>query len=281
MQTRTWMALVVGAWGCSKPPPPAPVIAPEVAVAPTASVAVVIAPADGGSPPADAPDAAAPAVSVDRSWPTRADDTRWVRALPRAKSFAVFDQLARAGDAKPIDFTWRVHPSHRIAGAPPGEEYPSLYEGKVELLASRGDVTKRFDLGMHSGTPEGASLTYCDRKGYRQPPGEGWSFPQLPNMVSAFEIATMQGSTEYAILLGRETMHVIRRHTHDGSCPTQVTQGPLRVCVDMQWQQLLELKVSGEPRITESVVTVDDVQKATPVDCKASYSGSRLLDPTP
>lgn len=224
-------------------------------------------------------DAAPPAAQQKRTFPTHAADSKWVRTLARAKTFKTYDLGAKKGEDVPIDFHWRVHPQKRIPGAPREEEYPSLYAGPVDLVVTRGDVKKTIDLGKHSGSPEGSSLLYCNRRGYKQPADESWSFPSLQNLVTTFDVDTMQGGSEWLVILARDVMHVLGRSTHDGACPIMVNQGPLSVCADMKWEQRFDIAVFGEPHVSESISTLDDKDVATPLDCKASYSGSRLVDP--
>ena len=275
MRTAIVLLSLFGA-ACSKSPPVEKPV--HVAISAEPSVPPV---ADAEAPLADASvDATSPAArKKERSFPTHAADAKWVRSLARSKTFATYDLGAKNGEDVPIDFHWRVHSRKRIAGAPPGEEYPSLYAATVDLVVTRGNMKKTIDLGEHSGSPEGSTLPFCRRSGYRQPTGESWSFPELVNLVTSFGVDTLQGGSEWLVILARDVMHVVGRSTHDGSCPIMTVQGPLRVCADMKWEHSFDITVSGEPRMTESISMLDDKNAATPLDCKASYSGSRLIDP--
>ena len=65
----------------------------------------------------------------------------------------------------------------------------------------------------------------------------------------------------------------------DGACPVLKKQGPFEVCEDMAWEQLLEVPVTGEPRVSERAVDIDEAGVSTAIDCKASWSGQELTAP--
>ena len=216
--------------------------------------------------------------SIMAKWPTHAGDIAWLNTVPKAKAFARIDGLA---DASSIALTWRVHPSRRVPGTEDEkEEHAGLYEAKVELVLASATREKTMDLGFHSGNAEGGSLSYCERAGYRHGNPEYHSgFADMPSRVAYWEMDTMQGGSEFLLLLGTGKIHVLRRHTHDGACPVMKKQGPLGVCADMAWEQLAEIPVTGEPRVSERAVDLDAAGAATPIDCKASYSGEGLVAP--
>lgn len=212
---------------------------------------------------------------------THAGDTSWVASLPKAKTFARVDGLA---SAESVGITWRQFPQHRRPGFDDEPDYPSLFSGKVELELRGDGVVRTLSLGEKSGNVEGGAISYCERLGYRHPAGrDGYAFrhADLANRVAFWEIGTMQGSTEYLLLLGEGRIHVLHRGTHDGACPTTVAQGPLTdICEDMKWERAFEIPVHGEPRFTEASVGVDENGGSPePMDCKASYSGEDLVAP--
>lgn len=212
-----------------------------------------------------------PAPSTPTSTST-SNDLSWLSSLRRAKSFTTHDVKA-----SPLVFHWRMLRERRRPGAPPGEEYPALYVRAITLTVG----TRTIALGDHSGSPESAALTHCRSLGYRQPPGETWSFPALPYLVASFSVATMQGSSDWLILDGgRGRLHVLGRHTHDGACPTSILQGPLEVCTDMTWERRFDLLLADADvsRAKERMTFVEDGGDVD-FDCKQSYSGERLLPP--
>ena len=213
--------------------------------------------------------------------PRTGGDRAWVSTLRRAKGFTTYDIRRDAGDGGALPIQWRLLTERRRPDAAPGPEYPALYFRAMTLTAGARTIA----LGEHSGWPESAELTYCRALGYRQPPGEPWSFPDLPYVVASFTVATMQGSSDWLILDGGgDRLHVIGRHTHDGACPKQTKQGPLTVCVDMQWERRFDLEIGNVPNLSvrESITSLDgDAGAETAFDCTRSYSGSRLLPPQP
>lgn len=220
-----------------------------------------------------------------RAFATHAGDTSWVAALPKARTFARIGGLA---DAETIAITWRQFPQHRRPGFEGEGDYPSLYAGKVELeLRGEDGRVRTLALGEESGNVEGGEVTACERAGYRHPPatdaGPGYAFrhADLTNRVAFWEIGTMQGSTEYLLLLGKDRLEVLRRQTHDGACPTTIAQGPLEdICEDMKWERAFEIPVHGEPRVTEASVHVDENGSTPePMNCQGSYSGQDLVPP--
>jgi hypothetical protein len=177
--------------------------------------------------------------------------------------------------AAPLVLAWRMARERRRADAPPGDEYPALYVRAVTLTAA----SRTIALGDQSGSPESSELTYCRALGFRQPFGERWSIPDVPDLVASFTVATMQGSSDWLVIAGeRDRLHVLARHTHDGACPTRVMQGPLEVCADMKWKRSFDLQVDDARRVREQITIVEDGGN-TPFDCKQSYSGERLLPP--
>jgi len=211
-------------------------------------------------------------------WPTHAEDAAWVRTLPKAKGFASVDGFVGVPE---IALTWRVHPSRRVPGTESEkEEYAGLYEAQVELVLASGTRERAIDLGFHSGNVEGGEVSACERAGYRHANADyRFSFADMPSRVAFWEMGTMQGGSEFLVVLGTDGMHVLRRDTHDGACPVTIKQGPLEVCADMKWERLLEIPVAGEPRVSERAVDLDGAGVATPIDCKASYSGADLVAP--
>ena len=218
--------------------------------------------------------------SIMATWPTHAGDMTWLKTVPKATAFARIDGLA---DAPSIALTWRVHPSRRVPGTEDEKDaYASLYEAKVELVLAGGAREKTIDLGLHSGTAEGGSLSSCERAGYRHGnPENHFGFADMPSRVAYWEMGTTQGGSELLLLLGTGKIHVLRRHTHDGACPVMKKQGPLEVCADMAWEQLAEIPVTGEPRVSERAVELDEAGAATPFDCKAGYFNEDLVAPDP
>ncbi len=213
-----------------------------------------------------------------KTFATYAGDATWVRSLSKATTFAVLRDFDSTTN-DPIELTWLVHPSIRIADAPPGEEYAGLYESKFQLVIKRGAVSKTIELGAHPGGPEASGLTYCERKGFKEGGGYTWSWGAAKNVVGSFELSTMQGSNDVMLILGSEGIHVIERHEHDGSCPVRVHQGPFEVCADMKWKRALEIPLRGEPRVAETAFHVGEDGSRAPVDCTASYSGAALIAP--
>ena len=208
-------------------------------------------------------------------------DRAWVSSLRRAKAFTTYDIRRDAGEAGALPIQWRMLAERRRPDAPPGEEYPALYVKAITLTAGARTIA----LGDHSGWPESSELTYCRALGYRQPPGEPWSFPDLPYVVASFTVATMQGSSDWLILDGGgDRLHVLGRHTHDGACPNRTKQGPLDVCVDMQWERRFDLVIGNVPNLSvrETITSLDgDGGAESAFDCTRSYTGSRLLPPPP
>ena len=213
-----------------------------------------------------------------KTFATYAGDATWVRSLVKNKTFAISRDFDTAS-SDPIELTWLVYPSIRIADAPPGEEYAGLWESKFQLVVRRGSVSRTFELGAHPGVPEASALTYCERRGYKQTGDNTWAWGDQKNVVGSFELSTMQGSENVMLILGNDGIHVLERHQHDGSCPVQVRQGPFEVCADMQWQLAFEIPLRGEPRVAETAFHIDDASVRTPVDCTASYSGQSLIAP--
>lgn len=205
---------------------------------------------------------------------THSGDVTWLPMIPRAQTFAA---LALAGDEdEPLDIAWRIGPSRRDPDAPAGEEYPGLYSSPIELVLARGKEVRTIPLGEHSGSPSSSFDTYCARSGFTQPEGASWSHPDLPNLVAAFDVDTIQGATEVVIVLGDGQLHVLTRETSDGACPSEVDQGPFLVCADMKWSYLAAVAVSGAPRVTETILDED-----APFDCARSYAGQSLIAPSP
>jgi hypothetical protein len=101
----------------------------------------------------------------------------------------------------------------------------------------------------------------------------------VPNLVSTFAMETMQGSTDFMLILVHDVLLVVHRFTDDGACPVTVAQGPLSTCADMKWELFADVRITGEPRAREAVVELDAARTATPFDCKSSYSGQRLVEP--
>ncbi len=209
----------------------------------------------------------------------------WVKALPRAKTYLTLDLAAGPPAASSLAITWRIHPSRTLQKLPPDQDYAGNHPSKLELVLARGAAVRRLPLGEHGGSPESLGLTHCRRLGYTLAPGDtpdadvAWGIPPLPNVVSTFTMATMQGSTDFMLVLGHDVLHVVHRFTHDGACPITVKQGPLSTCADMKWQLFADIRVAGEPRARESVVELDSAGTATPFDCKHSYSGEQLVAP--
>lgn len=220
-----------------------------------------------------------------RTFATHAGDTAWVATLPKTQTFARIDGLAGAAS---LAITWRQFPQHRRPGLEGEGDYPSLYAGKVELEV-RGDdgAVRTLSLGQQSGNVEGGEVTACERAGYRHPPagdsGAMYTFrhADLANRVAFWEVGTMQGSTEYLLLLGKDRLEILHRGTHDGACPTAITQGPLGdICEDMKWERAFEIPVHGEPRVTEASVHVEENGGTPePMNCQGSYSGQDLVPP--
>lgn len=244
--------------------------------------------ADASAPPVVAPvpsSTSAPGPGVARvAGP--GGERAWVTSLRRGKGFTTYDIRSDAGadggDASLLTLHWRMLASRRRPDAPPGENYPALYVQPITLTAGARTIA----LGDHSGWPESSELTWCRALGFAQPAGEGWSFPDLPYVVASFTVATMQGSSDWLVLDGgADRFYVLTRHTHDGACPKRTKQGPLEVCVDMQWERAFDLVVGNVNAVRESITSIDSVDGGPPTesafDCKRSYSGERLLPPRP
>ncbi|MDB5220593.1 MAG: hypothetical protein JWO86_8520 [Myxococcaceae bacterium] len=237
---------------------------------------------DGG---ADATAGTRRAAPREDTFVTPSGSDGWVKALPRAKTYLTLDLAAGAPSASLLEITWRIHPSRTLQRLPPDQDYAGNHPSKLELVLTRGAVVRRLPLGEHGGSPDSLGLTSCRRLGYTIAPGDTpdsdvtWAIPTLPNLVSTFMMETMQGSTDFMLLLGHDVLHVVHRFTHDGACPVTVEQGPLRTCADMTWQLFADVRITGEPRARETVVELDAARTATPFDCKHSYSGERLVEP--
>ena len=237
-------------------------------------------------------DGGADATAATRRVPLREDTfvttsggDGWVKALPRARTYFTLDLAASVPPASLPEITWRIHPSRTLQKVPPDQDYAGNHPSKLELVLARGAVVRRLPLGEHGGNPESLGLTSCRRLGYTIAPGDTpdsdvtWAIPKLPNLVSTFTMETMQGSTDFMLVLGHDVLHVVHRFTHDGACPVMVDQGPLRTCADMKWQLFADVRITGEPRARETVVELDTAHTATPFDCKHSYSGEHLVEP--
>ena len=268
------------------PPPPPPTTPTHASAAPTPVAPTPVATV------AEAVDGAADATAVTRSAPQREDTfvtsagaDAWVKALPRARSYVVLDLAKGVAPASLLEITWRIHPSRTLENVPPDQDYAGNHPSRLELVLARGAAVRRLPLGEHGGNPDSIGLTSCRRLGYTIAPGDtpdedaGWAIPPLPNLVSAFAMETMQGSTDFMLILGHDVLHVVHRFTHDGACPITIVQGPLSTCADMRWELFADVRITGEPRSRESVVELDAAHAATPFDCKHSYSGEHLVEP--
>jgi hypothetical protein len=239
--------------------------------------------ADGGADAA----AAIRRAPREETFATSSGVDGWVQALPRARTYMVLDLATGTGPASLLEITWRIHPSRTLQKVPPDQDYAGNHPSKLELVLARGAVTRRLALGEHGGGPDSIGLTWCRRLGYTLARERGdtldseltWAIPPLPNLVAAFDMETMQGSTDFMLILGPDVLHVVHRFTHDGACPVTVTQGPLSTCADMRWELFADVHVMGAPRARESIVELDTAHTATPFDCKHSYSGESLVEP--
>lgn len=73
-------------------------------------------------------------------------------------------------------------------------------------------------------------------------------------------------------------MHVLHRETHDGQCDS-AQQGPLETCEDMPYERFAEIRVAGEPGVTETIELVEASGARRPLDCKQGRYGDQLIDP--
>jgi hypothetical protein len=272
-----------------------------LAYAPACSRASIVPPTRASAPPAvvdvtakaaTAEAATANTVVMPRPAPPREDTfvtssgvDGWVKALPRSRAYVALDLATGTAPASLLEITWRIHPSRTQQKLPPDQDHAGNHPSKLDLVLARGAVVRHLALGEHGGGPDSIGLTSCRRLGYTFAPGDTpdsdltWAIPALPNLVSTFAMETMQGSTDFMLILGHDVLHVVHRFTHDGACPVTVAQGPLRTCADMKWELFADVRITGEPRAREAVVELDAAHTATPFDCKHSYSGERLVEP--
>lgn len=231
------------------------------------------------APAADAAETGASS-AVDAATPAHAGDDAWVKKLPRDKAFTAVDlagnavDLAGNADAEAaLLVEWRAY-APRAVKELPEKDHPR----RLELVVTYGGRRTPIAIGEHAGAPSATSLSTCRRQGYLPGSGATWQIPALFNVVSTFSMATMQSGDDFLLLMGHDVMRLLHRRTSDGACGEMIFQGPLQACPDAKWTLLADLKVKGEPVMTESVLEVDAEDRTKAVDCSM---GPGLLPPPP
>ena len=227
---------------------------------------------DGGPDAADAAEAAEASVS-SAATPAHAGDDAWVTKLPRDKAFTTVDLTSDADAPTTLFIEWRAYPPRAVKELPE-KDHPR----RLDLVVTYGGQRRAIAIGEHPGAPAATSLSTCRRQGYLPGSGATWQIPALFNVVSTFSMAAMQSGDDFLLLMGHDVMRLLHRRTAGGSCGDLVFQGPLQTCPDAKWTLLADLKVKGEPVMTEAVLELDAKDQPKPFDCS---TGPGLLPPTP
>ena len=205
-------------------------------------------------------------VAAPQTFATHAGDDAWVMKLPRASTFTRVDLGADASAI--LEIAWRAYPSRTLKNLPADDDYGGNHPRKLELVVTRGAVTRTIALGEHGGGPARTSLTACFRQEKNPDPSTWMMIPPLPNLVSSFAMQTIQSGSDFLLVLGKDVLHLLHRTSQDGACGDLIKQGPLEACPDARWSLFADIKVRGEPPAKETVSDVDDSAHATPFDCR-------------
>jgi hypothetical protein len=203
-------------------------------------------------------------------------DASWIARLTRPRGFRAVDLEVHGT----LHVTWLQHAARTVLGAAPNPDDPANHPSDVEL-SLEGDRKLTFALGPHSGDVTPLDATLCKRAGWRAPPGDDWTMPNLDSLASSFSVGNWQGSDDFLLVHAGRALHVMHRRTGDGLCEPKIRQGPLEVCRDEPFEHVAEVRLKGaDPDVDEAIQVETGAGPAwTPFDCGAATDTVQLQPP--